>query len=94
MLVTVLKVVDVMITIALVGFVVYDCITIDKMKHLIKQQQGLIELQDLMLKLSLNCDCDKNCEQVKCCGSTSDSKPAGEGSTPSTCAKIYGELSK
>lgn len=75
---TLLRAADMLITVILVGTIIWDMVRIHQMRNLIEGQQFLIELQHTMIKHKI--------EQVKCYGSTEVSKTSSEGSTPSTCA--------
>lgn len=77
---TLLNAIDMLITVMLVGTIIWDMIKIHQMRELIKGQQLLIELQHRIILVT------NKSEQVKCYGSTEVSKTSSEGSTPSTCA--------
>lgn len=70
------------------GILIYDWYKIYKLGELVEMQQELIFTQHRIIKGAIKK------KQEKCCGSTSDSKPESQGSTPCSCEVIIKELDK
>ena len=72
-----------------IDIIIYDWFKINKLESLVKVQHQIILMQESLLQAWGHCT-----KQEKCYGSTSDSKPESQGSTPCSCEVIIKELKK
>lgn len=77
------------IDLIIIGLIIYDWFKINKLENLVKVQHQIILMQESLLQAWEHC-----AKQEKCYGSTSDSKPESQGSTPCSCEVIIKELEK
>ena len=74
------------IDVLIIGLLIYDWLKINTLNKLVKVQYHIIQIQDILLR--------RDAKREKCYGSTSDSKPESQGSTPCSCEVIIEELRK
>lgn len=77
------------IDLIIISLLIYAWFKINRLDRLVKAQHLIIQTQDVLLQLW-----EQDAKQEKCYGSTSDSKPESQGSTPCSCEAIIKELEK